>query len=181
MNFLYHVFGRAFADRRVTKCGGLNLYVAPRGTGEDYTRAKVNTLEGPTSIAHNAYWRNTFKDVLAPQAYRIINDLQSVAKSNMCMMDPVMVGACTDALKVNEKRKICSTAIVTTGSRRDGYGFYSSIHKDDHDRLSMQSGRSLLKHLLQLILPLPFQKKRDYIGVWLKRFGCLSVPTTCSY
>lgn len=86
-NFLYYVFSRACADCCVTKCGGLNLYVAPHSTGEDYTRVKVNTLEGPTTIAHSTYWRENFSDVVAPQAYKIINDLQSVAKSNMCLMD----------------------------------------------------------------------------------------------
>ena len=183
MRYLWNTFGKAFGDRHVTKCCGINLYVSPRGAGGDTTRARVNTSEGPITIAHNTYWRENFKDVLAPQAYKLINELESVAIANMCMMDPIMVGACKDALGLSDKRKICSTAIVTTGSPTNGFGFCNSLHLDEHDKLSQEQSEELLEHLSAREAKLCgiFLYKKDYIDSWMRRFGCLSVPTTCAY
>jgi hypothetical protein len=180
--YLWRTFRRAFGDRCVTSCCGINMYVAPRGAGTGYTRAKANTLEGPGSIANNTYWRAHFVDVQAPAAYKVINELQSVAKSNMCMMDPLVVGACKDALGIDDKRKVCSTAIVTAGSTTDGFGFCNSIHLDNHDCLSRLRVDAITKLLRSAELSLPrFERKKQYILDWVKRFGRLSVPTTCAY
>jgi hypothetical protein len=120
--------------------------------------------------------------IVAPAAYKVVNELQGVAKSNMCMMDPVMVGACKDALGIEDKRKICFTAIITAGSQTDEYGFCNSVHLDNHDCLSRSCSDAITKLLGSVQLSLPrFERKSRYILEWVKRFGRLSVPTTCAY
>lgn len=180
--YLWSTFRKAFGDRLVTACCGINLYVAARGAHSGHTRAKVNTLEGPGTIKKNTYWRANFVDIKAPAAYKVINDLQSVAKSNMCMMDPIIVGACKDATGVDEKRNICSTAIVTAGSPTEGYGFSNSMHVDANDRVPKHMAESLVNLLRSISLSSDcLQKRRIYVMDWIRRFGCLSVPTTCAY
>ena len=154
------------------------MYVAPRGSHSGSTRARVNTLEGPGTIARNTYWRSNFVDVQAPAAYKVINELRDVAKSNMCMLDPVMVGACKDALGVKDKRNICSTAIVTAGSPTEGYGFSNSLHLDANDNIPIEMGQALGTRLKNTVLhPNCLKEKRRYVLDWIQRFGKLSVPT----
>lgn len=158
------------------------MYVAPRGCANGSTRARANTLEGPGTIAQNMYWRSNFVDIQAPAAYKVVNELQTVAKSNMCMMDPVMVGACKDVQGVDDKRKVCTTAIVTAGSPKDGYGFCNSFHLDGNDNLHKESVTRFVAKVGSLKLSDPrFLKKKSYVLRWINKFGRLSVPTTCAY
>lgn len=179
--FFYVTYKKAFGDRWVTICSGLNLYASPRG----YSRARRNTLEGPGSLALNMYSRSYFVDSQQPAALKLVNQLKDIAQSNMCLMDPVMVGACQGAQGLKDRRNICARNIVTCGSPDHGFGFSNSVHLDNRDLLGKRRSTRYMEEVdayaASVELPRHCEEKRLYVWKWIRRFGCLSVPTTCAY
>lgn len=179
--FFWLTFKKAFGNRWVSICSGLNLYAAKRGQ----SRAKPNILEGPGSLKKNAYCRSYFVDSQQPAAMKLVNQLKEIAESNMCIMDPTMVNVCASAIGIKDKRNICMLFIVTCGAPGWGYGFANSIHFDLKDLIRRVLCDRYLKKvdasMCYALFPEHWQEKRLYIQKWIDRFGTLSVPTTCAY
>lgn len=133
----------------------------------------------------NMYSRSYFVDSLQPAALKLVNQLKDVAQSTMCVMDPVMVGACQGAQGIQDRRNICSKNIVTCGAPGHGYGFSNSIHLDNRDltgrRRSLRYMEEVRKYSTSVSLPRHCEEKTSYVRKWIARFGSLSVPTTCAY
>ena len=159
---------------------GLNLYVGARGIRGHACRAKPNSIEGSISIANNTFFRQGYVDLMLPSAYKIVNQLLANAAGNMCMLDPVMVGACKRALGLSDRRNICCYGILTMGSALTGYSFANCPHRDATDKFPDK----LVSELVNNIAATDSGADREmvqYIRTWIERMGLLSVPTTCSY
>lgn len=153
------------------KSGSLNYYGGRRGNGES-TRAASNLLEGPGDVHLFPFYRNHFVDGLMPSVTRLHRELTDVAKSLAVQMDPVMVKSCAKLLGLNDARLICCKSILTMGLSNSNISFYCSFHRDSSDRI---------RHVDKKLWRTLSSEERMYAKKWLKTFGFLSVPTTCSY